>query len=214
MRPLTLLRPKPLVEIAGRPIIDHICEALPEEVSEIVVVVKYLGNMVREHLGSSFRGRPIVYVEQGLPDGTGGALFSAREHLRERFLVMPTDDLHGHNALKELIRAPLGLLAALSDTPERFGVLVRHTDGTLLRIHEKPEHPPSKLVNTSVMVLDRRVFNYTAPLHEGELYLTDLVTQLAGDVPIEIVEQPHWCPLGRPEDIPIAERVRASWLIA
>ncbi len=205
MRPLTNDCPKPLVSIAGRPLLVHILESLPPEVDSLVVVVKYLGDQIRACLGTTFRDVPITYIEQDAPDGTGGAVWATRAVLADRFMVLPADDLHGREALCELVRHERAILVARSETPERFGVLTLHHDGTLAGIEEKPEHPATNLVNTSVMVLDRNVLAYDAPLHGEELYLTDLVTQLAVDFPIAVVTQDAWCPVGCPEDIPRAE---------
>jgi bifunctional UDP-N-acetylglucosamine pyrophosphorylase/glucosamine-1-phosphate N-acetyltransferase len=52
MQPLTLTRPKQLVEAAGKPLIEHIVSSLPEEIDEIILVIGYLGNMIIEHCGS------------------------------------------------------------------------------------------------------------------------------------------------------------------
>jgi UDP-N-acetylglucosamine diphosphorylase / glucose-1-phosphate thymidylyltransferase / UDP-N-acetylgalactosamine diphosphorylase / glucosamine-1-phosphate N-acetyltransferase / galactosamine-1-phosphate N-acetyltransferase len=201
MQPLTFDRPKPLVSVAGRPLLTHILDALPAEVDSYVFVVKYLSDQMREYFGAEYRGHPITYVEQGTPDGTGGAIYSARPVLEERFMVMLADDLHGKGALEALVREPLAILGALSDEPQHFGVLTVSPFDTLVDIEEKPEHPKSNLINTGAMVLDQRIFAYPAPEVHGEVRLTDMATALAKDAPIRVVTQPLWCPVGRPEDI-------------
>ena len=74
MRPLTNDRPKPLVPIAGRPLLAHILDALPSEVDELVLVVKYRQQQIRDFVGTSYNGTPVTYVEQGDQYGTGGAV--------------------------------------------------------------------------------------------------------------------------------------------
>lgn len=206
LRPLTNDRPKPLVEVAGRPILAYILEALPEAVDALVVVVKYRGEQIREYLGSTYNGMPVTYVEQGLPAGTGGALLATRPYLAGRFMVMNADDLHGRDALETLVQHELGLLAVRTDTPELFGTLTVHANNTLKGIEEKPKHPQTNYVNVNSFVLDERVFSYEVPLQGEELYVTDMVTAFAGDAPIHVVEQEKWCPVGRVEDIAVAER--------
>jgi len=205
LRPYTEDRPKPLVAVAGRPIIAHIIDALPAMVDELVVVVKYRGDMLRAFLGNEYADRSVRIVEQRTPDGTGGALLAARGELRERFFVLPADDLHDPTGLLRLAQVPLGLLAVRSEHPERFGVLSLAQDGSLASIEEKPDVPPTNLVSTSAMVLDTRVFNYIPP-HRDELRLTDMVTGLACDTPVGVVEHTGWCSIGYPEDIGVAER--------
>ena len=201
MRPLTDMMPKPLVPFRGRPLIEHVFERLPAEVDEVVVVVKYRGEQLRAHVGDVFAGKRVRYVEQGLPDGTGGALCAAREILDERFLVLNADDLHERAALTRLLAHRYGLLAATSETPERYGVLVLREDGTLVGIDEKPDVPASNLVNTGAMMLDRAVFSCEAPIVTGELRLTDLVVALAAEHPVWVEVEEGWQSVGSPEDI-------------
>ena len=183
MRPLTDDKPKPLVEVAGQPLLAHVLAVLPHVFDELIVVVKYRGDQIREYLGSEYRGVPVRYVEQDMPDGTGGALFAAKPYLEDRFMVLPADDLHGASALAKLATHPLAILATHTDTPELFGTLTLNKGGTLSGIEEKPTHPQTTLVSISVMVLDTRIFSYTVPCVGEELLLTDMVTAFAADAP-------------------------------
>ncbi len=208
MRPLTDTLPKPLVRVCGVPLLTHILRALPSEVDEVVLVVKYLKDTIRTEYGECHAGRRMVYVEQGEPDGTGGALLAARSVLQERFMVILADDLHGREGLRALMCEELAVLAAHRDDPRPFGVIVRSDRGELVEIVEKPTHPATHLVNTGAMVLDMRIFEHAASVIDGEVRLTDMLTLLAHTTPVRVVEQPAWCPVGRPEDIPVAE----AWL--
>ena len=207
MRPLTLDRPKPLVLVAGRPILAYIMDALPSEVDEVILVVGYKGDMIREHFGSSYKGRTIRYVHQWMPAGTAHALSMAEPLLRdERFIFMNGDDLHGTGAFTEALQHPLALLAATHDDPSKFGVIELHEDGTLASIIEKPEVPPTNLISTGAMVLDKRIFNYEAVRHEsGEYFMTYPLGLLAKEYPIQVITQNFWVPIGCPEDIASAE---------
>lgn len=206
MRPLTLERPKPLIEVAGKPIIEHVIDALPKEIDEVIVVIGYKGDMIRAHLGESYGGRSIRYVHQWMPAGTAHALSLARPFLSGKFMFLNADDILGSEALAEAITHPLAILVATHDKPETMGVITKRADGTLERIDEKPEKPSSNLVNTGTMVLDERLFTYEAPRHaSGEYFMTDPVSLLAKDHPVMVIEQPLWIPVGYPEDIPKAE---------
>ncbi len=209
MRPLTLEKPKPLIEVAGMPIIDHIVSALPEEIDELVIVVSYKAAMLRAHCGENFYGRPVTYVTQENPKaGTGDALFAARGVLRNRFLVMYGDDIHGAPAIKEAVGHEHAFLAAYSETPEKFGVIELNADGTLKRIVEKPSNPPSNLVNIGGFVLTDDIFNCTSERSAvGEYYLTDNITLYAERHPVQVIRQDHWIPIGYPEDVEKAERL-------
>ncbi len=206
MRPLTLERPKPLIEVAGKPIIEHVLDALPPEIDEVIVVIGYKGDMIKEHLGDSYGGKKLRYVHQWMPAGTAHALSLARPFLSGKFLMLNADDILGPEALAEAIKHPLAILVATHTKPETMGVIATKENGTLDSIEEKPENPKSNLVNTGTMVLDDRLFSFEAPRHPtGEYYMTDPMSAMAKEHPVVVVEQPLWIPVGYPEDIPKAE---------
>jgi NDP-sugar pyrophosphorylase family protein len=94
LRPITRKIPKALVEVAGRPFIDHQIELLVSRgLREIVLCVGYLGEMIREHLGSGSRfGAIISYSHDGdRLMGTGGALRNALPLLGDEFFVLYGD---------------------------------------------------------------------------------------------------------------------------
>ncbi len=209
MRPLTDHTPKPLIQVCGKPLLQHVVEALPAEVDELVLVVGYLQEQIRAHCGSEYEGRKVTYVEQqNFAGGTGDALLCAKDVLQGKFLFMYADDIHGADALQEAITKDYAILATHSDTPEHFGVLLQNEDGTLQGIIEKPKDPPSHFINIGGFVLDTHIFEYSVSVSEehGELLVTDMFTQFAQDYPVEIVQQDLWIPVGRPEDIQKAEQ--------
>jgi len=206
MQPLTLERPKPLVEVLGRPILAHILDALPDEIDEVIVVVGYKREMIEEAFGNTYKGRSISYVRQERPEGTLKALELARSLISGRFLLMNADDIHGAASLKEALQHPLSLIVSPHEEPQHFGVVSVREDGYLGEIIEKPEIPPTNLVSTGAMVLDERIFEYeVAPSPSGEYYLPHALNALAADAPVSVVVQDLWLPIGRPGDIGPAE---------
>jgi NDP-sugar pyrophosphorylase family protein len=209
MRPLTEHAPKPLLLVCGKPILQHIVEALPKEIDEIILVVSYLEDQIRAYCGSEFCGRRVQYVRQENPaGGTGAALFCARELLIGKFMVLNGDDIHGASALRAAAEEDHSILAVYSETPELFGVLEKNEDGTLKAIIEKPEVPTSNLINTGGFVTNMSVFEHDVPVSaSGELYATDMLTRSAGLYAIKIIEQDFWLPIGYPEHIAAAEAI-------
>lgn len=196
----------------GSLIIEHIIDALPESIDEVIVVIGYKGEMIQERLGNEYHGRKITYVHQWMPAGTAHALSIARPLLKGRFLFMFGDDIHGAEALEKTVQHPYSILAAPHPEPSKFGVIEKNEDGTLKCIVEKPEHPASNLVSTGGIVLDERIFEYPAPRHEsGEYFLTDPIASLGKEYPIMVIEQPLWIPVGYPEDVGKAEETLRSW---
>ena len=210
MRPLTEHTPKPLIEVCKKPLLQHVVEALPKEIDELILVVGYLQEQIRAYCGEEYIGKKVRYVEQkNFSGGTGDALLCAKELLHGRFMLMYADDIHGADALQEAVTYDHAILAATSDHPEDFGVLVQNDDGTMQSIIEKPQNPPSNFVNIGGFVLDTHIFAYEVEVSSdsGELYVTDMFTQYAQDYPVQIVKQDLWIPVGRPEDIAKAQLV-------
>ncbi|TSC69652.1 MAG: bifunctional UDP-N-acetylglucosamine pyrophosphorylase / Glucosamine-1-phosphate N-acetyltransferase [Parcubacteria group bacterium Gr01-1014_56] len=205
MRPLTLTRPKPLVEVLGKPIIEHVVRALPDEIDEIIIVVKYLQEQIRAYCGETFCGKRVTYVEQGPQRGTAGALSYARPFINGRFLITFADDLLAKKDIEELLKYEYSTLVTRHDHPENFGVVSLNPDGTLYTIIEKPEHPKTNLISTGVSVLSPKIFDYQPEERKGEFFMTGMITGLAKDFPVVVVEASFWQPVGTPEDIPKAE---------
>ena len=208
LRPLTENCPKPLIPVSGKPLLDHIIESLPSAIDEIIIVIGYLGEMIKAYYGSEYRGKKVSYVTQEVQDGTARALWLCKDMLKGRFLFMFADDLHGKEDIARVTSYSRGMLAKTSETPERFGVVVRNPDGTLSEIVEKPTHPPSNLVSTGVMVLDTNIFTYEPqnPVN-GEYYLTEVLERYAKEYPVAVVEEDFWIPIGYPSDITRAETI-------
>ena len=207
MRPLTDTIPKPMIQVCGKPILEHIIDALPESIDELILVVGYKKEQIESFCGSEFKGRKISYaVQENFAGGTGDALLCAKGLLKGKFLFMYADDIHGKEALARVVQEEHALLGMRSETPERFGVLEQNEDGTLKQIVEKPEHPTSNLVNIGGFVVDPSLLSYGVEISQsGELYVTDMLNAYAKEHQVRIIEQDVWLPIGYPEHIVEAE---------
>lgn len=189
MRPLTETVPKPLIPIAGKPILNHIFEALPEQVDEVVLVVRYLGEQIRAHCSEEFFGRRIVYA-QGSLRGTAYSFLAAKAHLKEgRFLFLYGDELPTSRDVAACLAHPASILCWEAPDPWNHGVAVLNQDGTIREMVEKPEQPPSNLITGGVMVLDYSIFDSVleAQAEASEIYFTDMVNQFAHRKPLYAV---------------------------
>lgn len=210
LRPLTESRPKPLVEVGGRALLDHIIDAVPSSITEFIIVTGYLGEQIREHYGETYKGRKVTYVHQAEQKGTGHALWLCKDLIKGRFLFMFADDIHGKEDIARAVSYTRSMLVLTTNKPERFGIAVRNPDGTLAEFVEKPELPPSNLASTGVFVLDEKVFDYKLEVEtNGEFYHTDVIREYAKEYPIAVVEQQLWIPIGYPEDVENAEKFLA-----
>ncbi len=210
MRPLTHDRPKQLVEVAGKPLIEHIIRALPPAIEEVILVVGYRGEDLINRIGGEFAGRTIKFVWQKEKLGTADALRRARELLTGRFLLLYGDDLIDTESIERALSHDACLLAYEHEEPHRFGVIVLNEKGYVETVVEKPANPPSNLVCAAGLVLNPTIFDYYDELPEGrEYYLTEVVDTYAKKHPVAISRVTFWYPVNRPEDIPGAEAVLA-----
>ncbi len=210
LHPLTLERPKPLVEVLGKPLIQYTWEVLPAVIDEVIVVIGYKKEMMRAFLGDEFMGKKVTYVEQLEPLGTAHALKLCKPHLEneEKFLLMYADDIHGKEGVAKLVEYDMALLVSFVDDPRSFGVVVPNENGTIKNIEEKPEHPKSNLAVTGVYVLNPGIFDHeVSHTHKGEYYLTDMIERYIHSNPMQIVESDLWLPVGYPHDIKRAEEI-------
>ena len=203
MRPLTLTKPKQLLEIAGKPILEHIFENLPDEINEVILVVGYLGDKIRDYFGGEFGGRKVQYVVQENTTGTWVALLKAKPFLNEKkFLVLLGDDVLDKASIEKCLKHDLAVLVGEVEDPRRFGVVVTNETGKILDFVEKPKNPPSNLANTGVQVLDSKIFDYPARRHpNGEFYLTDSISQLAREYDVFVEHAKMWLSIATPEDL-------------
>ena len=91
----------------------------------------------------------------------------------------------------------MGLLAHPVDEPRKFGIVFRNPDGTLARLHEKPDLDGPQLANIGAYLFPRSVFDIELPLSpRNEYEITDAVSQLAAQRPFQVVAAEYWLPIG------------------
>lgn len=210
MRPLTLETPKPMIEVLGRPLLHHIIDSLPAEITELVLVIGYRGEQIQKYFGAKFEGRPVTYVVQEKALGTGHALHLCKHLIKpgEKFLFMFADDLHSPTALEKLVHGGLGVLAQEHLDPKPFGVLEVDASGRIIGIEEKPKQPKSNLVAVGVYVFDNTFFDYPMPLSaRGEYEYIEPFQAMIKKLPVLIEKTDFWHPIGHPHDIVSAEGV-------
>lgn len=206
MRPLTSGRPKVMLPVAGKPLLEHILRrAQAAGVDSFVLVVGYKESAVRSHFGDgSDLGAAIAYARQDQQLGTGHALLSAEALAEERFLVLNGDILPEVSALKQMIDEGGWAAAArrVSD-PARYGVFLTEF-GRINKVIEKSEKPPSDLANAGIYLFGQEIFEAlraTALSPRGEYELTDALNLTADRETISLVELSEWMEIGRPWDI-------------
>jgi NDP-sugar pyrophosphorylase family protein len=201
LRPHTLTTPKPLLPVAGRPILDWALGALPPVVDRVLVVVNYLADQIDAYLRSQTHFADREVVHQAVPRGTGDAFRTCRTRLRsDRFLVLNGDDLYGAADLAELAARPAGILVHPVEEPRRFGIVSQKPDGSLEKLVEKPDLDGCRLANTGAYVFPSDVFDIELSVSSrGEYEITDYVSALARRRVVDVVETRFWLPIGTVE---------------
>lgn len=202
LRPHTLHTPKPLLAVRGRPILDWTLGSLPRRVDRLIVVVHYLADQVEAYLRGQRFFADWVIVPQGEPRGTGDAMRRCQSQVRsDSFLVINGDDLFGAQGLARLADSGAGVLVHEVDDPKRFGIAYLNADGTLEKLVEKPaDLPAPQLANTGAYAFPRSVFDIQIGLSpRGEYEITDYVTTLARQQPVQVVRSEFWMPIGTEE---------------
>lgn len=171
VRPLTKNRPKAMIPVANRPIIEYVIDALVKNgIREIIVVVGYRKEQVTRYLNTL--DTPIDVVVQNKQLGTGHALLAAESKVRDNFLVLPGDNYIDPSSIARLVDLPNAMLVKEHPSPSNFGVVMLNA-GHVTQIIEKPEHAPSFLVSTGIYSLTKEIFS-----HIKQNDLTDAVSSL------------------------------------
>lgn len=201
--------PKPMLPLQGKPKLAYSIEALPDAITEVILMVGYLEEAIRDFFGSEYGGRKIRYVSHTEIDGTGKILHDAKDLLGERFLVTMGDDLYRKDDIELLLEQEVGVLAMAVEDAENMAVLETDADGNLERIVEAPHTSDSKMVNTAAYMLTKDYFDYPlVPKSPGseEYGLPQTMVQMKDKHDIAVVRAHDWFPIGDPEALETAQR--------
>ncbi len=173
------------MKVAGKPVMSYILDDLRElGVTEIVFIVGYLQDVIREYIAEEYPDLTAHFVVQEVQDGTAGAIHLAEPFVDEDVLIVFVDTLF--DADLQLARALdpewAGVIWAKEvEDYQRFGVIVTDGQGAMTRIVEKPTEPVSKLANIGLYYIRDHALLFegirhvltTDPGPSGEYYLTD-----------------------------------------
>lgn len=211
LRPYTENCPKPLLPVAGKPILEHIIEkAKSEGFRNFLIAIHYLGHMIEDYFqdGSKWNVR-IQYIKEGKPLGTAGALGLITENVYEPFLVSNGDvltDIRYSELLDfHLLHSAKATMAVrLHEWQHPFGVV--HTKGVdIVGFEEKPIHKTH--VNAGIYVIDSNVLHLIKK--EDYMDMPTLFSKIKDNGERAIVYPMHepWMDVGRQDDYESADKV-------
>ena len=193
MRPLTLTKPKTMLPVAGKPIVQYNIEALRDcGVTDILLIVGYKEEIVRNYFkdGHEF-GVNISYATQSTLKGTADAIGYGKDFIEDNLISLNGDIILDVEILSEIIgdyeeSKPDTLMVLTEvDDPSAFGVV--ELDGeNVIKIVEKPkrEEAPSNLINTGIYIFNKDIFDKiekTELSPRGEYEITDSLTLQIAD---------------------------------
>lgn len=145
LRPHTYTKPKPLVSVAGKPVLGHILDKLTGlDIEEIIFIVGYLGDQIRDYVGANY-AFPSRYIEQSELKGQAHAIYLAKEHIRGPVLIIFVDTIFETDlSVLEDEQAGGVIYVKEVEDPRRFGVVITE-NGWITRLVEKPSSPVSNL---------------------------------------------------------------------
>jgi bifunctional UDP-N-acetylglucosamine pyrophosphorylase/glucosamine-1-phosphate N-acetyltransferase len=200
--PLTLTRPKPLLPVANKTILERQLDALTGLVEGVILVVGYRHEMIRERFGNRYGGLSIEYVEQTEQRGTGHAVLQCAPLIDSPFLAMNGDDLYDAGDLARLAAMDQAALVKNVEDPRLYGIYEVAEDGRVIRLVEKPTEIFSTLANIGAYKLPPDIFDvltHTRPSERGEIEITSAIQTLAERGKFRVVEtQGYWLPIGYP----------------
>ena len=208
LRPHTHLVPKPMLKIAGKPVMAYILEDLERlgGVDEVVYITGHLKEKVEAYTRKEFSRLPAVFVEQTVQDGTAGAVKLAQPYVDQDVLIIFVDTIFETDlsVIKTTDADGIIWVKEVEDY-QRFGVVVTDAAGNMTQIIEKPSTPISKRANIGLYYIKNWKLLYegidhvlTQPKHKGEFYLTDAFQYMIDKgAKIKVIDVEGWYDAGK-----------------
>lgn len=214
-------RPKPMVEVAGKPFLFHLLEYWVEQgVDCFILSVGYMKDKIIESVGSSFEGVPITFVEENAPLGTGGALlhvFNRNTKTEENVIVMNGDTLFRVDVSKMWVvhdKYAATITLAVRQVPmnTRYHGIRIDEESRVIGIDEQGGQGTSTLVNGGVYIINRSLMSllYQDSGHFVSLENYMFPNLISDGKMYSFVADGFFIDIGIPEDLVAADRLLAQ----
>ena len=211
LRPHTYTQPKPLMPVAGKPILSFTIDKLVEVgLDDFVFVIGYLGDKVRDFIEENYPNLHTEFVYQEHREGSGHAIWTAREAIEdEDELLIAFGDTIFDLDMGQMLDCPTSCLGVKRvNDPRDFGVAECDETGRVLKLVEKPRIPKSNLalvgmykikeVNALIRAVEYLMNNNLRTV--GEIQLTDALQHLVENgTPLQTLPIRNWYDCGRKE---------------
>lgn len=217
LRPHTHVVPKPMLKVAGRPVMSYVMDDVQRlgNVEQVVYITGHLKDKVETYARATY-DIPSVFIEQAVQDGTAGAVALAKPYADQPVLIIFVDTIFDADlSITKTTDADGIIWTKEVEDYQRFGVVVTDADGNMTRIVEKPTEPISKRANIGLYYIRNWKLLFegidhvltTAP-HKGEWYLTDAFQYMIDHgAKIKVVDVAGWYDAGQLETLLDTNRV-------
>jgi len=164
LRPVTFAVPKQLIPVAGKPMLYHVLDLLPDDIEEVVLATGYKSDVIDAYVRAHPVRWPVRTVPEAEPLGTGGGMKNAGSGASDPFFLLNSDvlasaDLRAMRAT-HTARGGVGTMALYQvDDPRPYGVAALGPDDRITEFVEKPEpaDAPSRWINAGIAIWRREV---------------------------------------------------------
>ncbi|MEL6143622.1 MAG: sugar phosphate nucleotidyltransferase, partial [Bacteroidota bacterium] len=211
LRPLTYTQPKPLIRVAGKPIISFIVDQLIElEVTDFVFIIGYLGEKIQDFIEQTYPDINTTFVKQEKRIGSAHAIWLGRDYFidADEIIIFFGDAIIDAD-FKTFIDSPYSCVGIQRvEDPRKFGVIELAEDGFISRLVEKPRIPKSNLamvgcykVREVEQFIEACAYNLENGIQSiGEFPLTDALEQMREwGTPFRHITVDNWFDCGRRE---------------
>jgi glucose-1-phosphate thymidylyltransferase len=209
LRPHTHVTPKPMMRVAGKPVMSYVLDELKKlgNVEQVIYITGHLKEKVEEYARAEL-DVPSVFIEQKIQDGTAGAIALARDYVDQPVLIIFVDTIFDADLTKVKSVDADGIIWVKEvEDYQRFGVVVTDKDGNMTRIVEKPKTPISKRANIGLYYIRnwRLLFEgidwvLKQPKNQGEYFLTDAFQyMIEKGAKIKVIDVKGWYDAGKIE---------------
>ena len=207
LRPHTHLTPKPMMKVAGKPVMSYVLDELKKlgNVEEIIYITGHLKEKVEEYARAEM-DVPSVFIEQKVQDGTAGAIALARDYVDQPVLIIFVDTIFDADLSKvKSVEADGIIWVKEVEDYQRFGVVVTDKDGNMTKIIEKPKTPISKRANIGLYYMRNWKLLFEGidwvlkqPKNQGEYFLTDAFQyMIEKGAKIKVIDVEGWFDAGK-----------------
>ena len=211
LRPLTYTQPKPLIPVAGKPILSFIIDPLIEQgVTEFLIILGYLGEKIKAFVEEKYPHLSVSYVYQEERLGSAHALWIGRHFFNDADeVIIAFGDAIIDVDFSIFMKSSYSCIAIKRVTdPREFGIVELGNDNMITKVIEKPSIPKSNKAMVGIykikevpQLIEALTYNIENNLHtEGEFHLTDAIMRMiSAGIPFSAVEVDNWFNCGKKE---------------